>query len=134
MENSTIPMEVKSHFLRLYQIALSDDNFSHLEMQLLYTFAKERGVSQLELENILTGYSGKVTIPKTVEQRIEYLYDFALMIWADNVVTEDEKIALKKYILKFEFKEESVEELSTYLLESAKDKKTKEALLKELND
>ena len=129
-----ISMEVKSHFLRLYQIALSDDNFSHLEMQLLYKFAKERGVSQLELEAILIGYSGEIIIPKTVEKRIEYLYDFALMIWADDVVTEDEKIALKKYILKFGFEEKSVKELSNYLLESAKDKKPKEDLLKELND
>lgn len=134
MENTSIPMEVKSHFLRLYQIALTDDNFSHLEMQLLYKFAKERGISQLELESILTGYSGNITIPETVEKRIEYLYDFALMIWADDIVTEDEKIALKKYILKFEFKEEVSEELSDYLLESAKQKKSKEALLKELNE
>lgn len=134
MENKTIPMEVKSHFLRLYQIALTDDNFSHLEMQLLYKFAKERGISQIELEAILTGYSGKVTIPETKEKRIEYLYDFAQMIWADKVVTEDEKIALKKYILKFEFKEEVAEELSNYLIESAKHMKSKEALLNELNE
>lgn len=134
MDNTSIPMEIKSHFLRLYQIALTDDNFSHLEMQLLYKFAKERGISQQELEDILTGYSGKITIPETIEKRIEYLYDFALMIWADDVVTDDERIALKKYILKFEFKEDTCEELSNYLLESAKHKKTKEALLKELND
>nr|WP_321237553.1 hypothetical protein [uncultured Psychroserpens sp.] len=134
MRTTNISMELKSHFLRLYQIALSDDNFSHLEMQLLYKFAQDRDVSKLDLESILTGHSGKITIPETLEKRIEYLYDFAIMIWADNVITEDEKIALKKYILKFEFKEESAEELSTYLLESAKEEKSKEDLLKELNE
>ncbi len=134
MEKTTIPMELKSHFLRLYQMALSDDNFSHLEMQLLYKFAQERGVSQLELENILTGHSGKVTIPESIEKRIEYLYDFALMIWADDIVTEDERIALNKYILKFEFLEENVEALSTYLLENAKQDTLKEAILKELKE
>lgn len=127
-------MELKSHFLRLYQMALSDDNFSHLEMQLLYKFAQERGVSQLELENILTGHSGKVTIPESIEKRIEYLYDFALMIWADDIVTDDERIALNKYILKFEFLEENVEALSTYLLENAKQDTPKEAILKELKE
>ncbi len=134
MEKTTIPMELKSHFLRLYQMALSDDNFSHLEMQLLYKFAQERGVSQLELENILTGHSGKVTIPESIEKRIEYLYDFALMIWADDIVTDDERIALNKYILKFEFLEENVEALSTYLLENAKQDTPKEAILKELKE
>lgn len=134
MEITTISTELKSHFLRLYQMALSDDNFSHLEMQLLYKFAQERGVSQLELEAILTGHNGKVTIPEHVEQRIEYLYDFALMILADGVITADEKIALKKYIIKFEFEEDNVQALSDYLLQSAKDNKTKAALLKELNE
>jgi len=134
MEKSTIPMELKSHFLRLYQIALSDENFSHLEMQLLYKFAEEREVSKTELEDILKGYSGTITIPETVEKKLEYLYDFALMIWADGIVTDDEKTALKKYIIKFEFEKENVEALSTYLLESAKENKSKESLLKELNE
>ncbi len=133
MEQKTIPIEVKSHFLRLYQIALSDDNFSHLEMQLLYKFAKERGVSQLELEEILTGYSGEVIIPESKAKKIEYLYDFAFMILADNLVTEDELIAFKKYILKFEFNK-TPDQLSAYLLECARNNKPKEDLLNELKD
>ena len=129
-----ITVELKSHFLRLYQIALSDENFSHLEMQLLYKFAKERTISQLELDKILTGYAGEVTIPKSLEKKIEYLYDFALMIWADKIITNDEKNALKKYIRKFGFLEENVDELCSYLLESAKENKTKEKILLELKD
>lgn len=35
-----ISIELKSHFLRLYQIAFSDDNFDILEMQMLYKFAE----------------------------------------------------------------------------------------------
>lgn len=134
MENLTITAELKSHFLRLYQIALSDENFSHLEMQLLYKFAEERGISELELDNILIGYSGEVVIPESLEDKIEYLYDFAQMIWADQIITDDERIAMKKYIKKFEFLEENIEELSSYLLESAKQNKSKDAILKELKD
>lgn len=129
-----ISIELKSHFLRLYQIALSDDNFSHLEMQLLYKFAEEREVSKTELEEILKGHSGNIIIPETIEKKLEYLYDFALMIWADGVATEDEKTTLKKYIIKFQFEKENVEALSMYLLESAKKNKSKESLLKELNE
>lgn len=134
MEKIMISAELKSHFLRLYQIALSDENFSHLEMQLLYKFAEERGITEIELDYILIGSAGKVIVPESIEKKIEYLYDFALMIWADDIVTEDEKIALKKYIIKFEFSEETVEELSTYLLKSAKEEKSKEDLLNELNE
>jgi len=132
MNTISISTELKSHFLRLYQIALSDENFSHLEMQLLYKFAAERAISKSELDAILIGYAGEIVIPETIEKRIEYLYDFALMIWADELITNDEEIALKKYIRKFEFLEENVEELCDYLLESAKQQKTKEAIRIEL--
>ena len=134
MEKKIISTEIKSHFLRLYQIALSDDNFSYLEMQLLYKFAEERFISKIELDNILTGYAGDVVIPETIENKIEYLYDFALMIWADNIISEDEKIALKKYIKSFGFIEDNIDELSKYLLESAKQGKSKIEILKELKD
>lgn len=134
MNKTDIPAKLKSHFLRLYQIALSDENFSPLEMQLLYKFAEERNISHSELDEILTGHAGDIIIPETTEKRIEYLYDFALMIWADGVITDDERIALKKYIKKFEFLDENVEELSFYLLESAQLNKSKEEILNELNE
>lgn len=134
MEGLIISTELKSHFLRLYQIALSDDNFSHLEMQLLYKFAEERAISRVELDDILTGYAGDVLIPETIEKKIEYLYDFALMIWADNIISTDEEIALKKYIKSFGFLEENVEDLAAYLLDSAKLNKPKNEILKELKD
>ena len=133
MEQTSIPLQVKSHFLRLYQIALADENFDHLEMQLLYKFAEERGISKSDLDSILTGSIGEVTIPETLEERIEYLYDFALMIWADEVITEDERNTLVKYCRKFEFLDENIEELTNYLLDNAKQGTSKSQILQELN-
>ena len=133
MEKTTIPLQLKSHFLRLYQIALSDENFNHMEMQLLYHFAEERGIPKSDLDSILTGSIGEVTIPESIEERIEYLYDFAQMIWADEMITEDEMNAFKKYCRKFEFLEENIEELTTYLLEKAKEGTPKSQILQELN-
>ncbi|RKS53777.1 hypothetical protein BC962_2033 [Gillisia mitskevichiae] len=134
MEKTEITAQLKSHFLRLYQIALSDENFSHLEMQLLYKFAEERNVSSEELDKILSGSIGEITIPDTLEERMEYLYDFAVMIWADQKITEDELITLKKYCRKFEFLDENVDALAEYLLESAKENKSKTEFLNELNN
>ncbi|CAM4323440.1 hypothetical protein [Zobellia nedashkovskayae] len=134
MENQTISEEIKSHFLRLYQIALADEEFSPLEMRLLYQFANERKISKEQLDEILTAHSGPITIPETLEKRIEYLYDFALMIWADEKVTDDEYNALKKYCRKFEFMEDKIVPLTEYLIESAKEGKSKESILLELNN
>ena len=42
----TISNKLKGHFLRLYQIAFSDDNLDATKLKLLYEFANERGFSQ----------------------------------------------------------------------------------------
>ena len=123
-----ITTELKSHFLRLYQIAFSDDNFDVLETQMLYRFAEERGIKREELDEILLHPSHTTIIPEEIEKRIEYLYDLAIMIWADDVATEDEINTLKKYCLKFGFLDENVEELSRFLLENAKNKVSKKEL------
>lgn len=133
MQKITITAELKSHFLRLYQIALSDDNFDVLEMQMLYEFAENRGVSKEQLNNLLLSPSNHSAIPDTQEKRVEYLYDLATMIWADGKVTEDEYNTLKKYCKKFEFLEDNIVQIVDFLLESAKNKIGKEEILKNLN-
>jgi hypothetical protein len=134
MIKNSISTELKSHFLRLYQIAFSDDNFDVLEMQMLHKFAEERGVSKEELDNILLQPSHKTAIPTTLEKRIEYLYDFSIMIWADDVVTDDEINSLKKYCLKFGFLEKNIIELSDFLLKSAKENISKEELINKIQN
>ena len=129
-----ITTELKSHFLRLYQMAFSDDNFAVLEMQMLYKFAQERGLTREELDNILLHPSHETAIPDALEERIEYLYDLAIMIWADDVVTEDEKNTLKKYCVKFGFLDENIDELMSFLLENAEKGVAKTELLKLIND
>ena len=128
-----ITTELKSHFLRLYQMAFSDDNFDTLEMQMLYKFAEDRGLTKEQLNEILLNPSHDTAIPKTVEARVEYLYDLAVMIWADKVVTEDEYITLKKYCKKFEFLDENITELADYLLDSAKKGIPKEEIINAIN-
>ncbi|CAL2078854.1 hypothetical protein [Tenacibaculum sp. 190524A05c] len=127
-----ITTELKSHFLRLYQMALADNNFDVLEMKMLYKFASDRNISKEELDSILHSEYQESTIPETLELKIEYLYDLAVMIWADSVVTEDEIITLKKYCIKFGFLNENIEEISSFLLENAKNKTSKIELLNQL--
>ncbi|PWK18572.1 hypothetical protein [Xanthomarina spongicola] len=129
-----ISTELKSHFLRLYQMAFSDDNFDVLEMQMLYKFAEERGVTKVELDNILLNPSHETAIPEMVEDRLEYLYDLAIMIWVDGIVTQDERNTLRKYCVKFGFLEENIDELTGFLLENAEKGIAKGELLKLMNE
>lgn len=127
-----ITTELKSHFLRLYQMALSDNNFDVLEMKMLYKFASERNISKDELDSILLSEHQESKIPETLELKIEYLYDLAVMIWADGIVTEDEITTLKKYCVKFGFLDENIEEISNFLIKNAQNKTSKIELLNQL--
>ncbi len=134
MENYTISAELKSHFLRLYKMALSDDNFDVLELQMLYHFAEERGVPKEELEKLLLNpIDHESSIPESLDERIEYLYDLSRMIWADEKITEDERTTLKKYCKKFQFLEENIEELSEYLLDCVQKGVKKEEIINQIN-
>lgn len=134
MKEILISTELKSHFLSLYQIALSDGEFSSLEVKMLYEFAAQRGLQKKHLDEILlnpqTSSSG---IPERIEQKIEYLCDFATMIWADGAVSEDERNALEKYIKRFGFLEQNIKTLATFILNATKEGKTKQEIFNELN-
>lgn len=129
-----ITIELKSHFLRLYQIALSDGDFNVLELQMLYKMAEDRGIPKLELDRLLlTPINYDAQIPEDLQTKIEYLYDLTCMIWADGKVTDDEFNTLKKYCKKFYFLEENLNEIVEYFIEAVKQGLKKEEIINELN-
>lgn len=133
-EPNTMSLELKSHFLRLYQMALSDDQFDVLELQMLYHFADERGIPKEELDKLfLNPINTELSIPENLNTRIEYLYDFAKIIWADEKITDDELNMLKKYCRKFNFLDENINELTSYLIDCVKKGISKEEIIKQLN-
>lgn len=134
MEKLNISTGLKSHFLRLYQMAFADDNFDVLELKMLYNFAEERGLSKDQLNEILLNPSQESVVPDSLDEKIEYLYDLALMIWADGVATEDEINTLKKYCLKFEFLKDNIDDICEFLLENAKVKISLKELIAKMQD
>lgn len=133
-EPTIMTIELKSHFLRLYQMALSDDQFDVLELQMLYHFADERGVPKEELDKLfLNPISTDLIIPEELNTRIEYLYDFTRIIWADGKITDDELNMLKKYCRKFNFLDENINDLSSYLIDCVQKNIQKEEIISQLN-
>jgi uncharacterized tellurite resistance protein B-like protein len=126
--------KLKSHFLRLYQMAFSDDNFDKLELKMLYHFAEERGISEDQLQQVLLNPLTEDTeIPDTLNQKIDYLNDLAKMIWADGIVSDDERNTLLKYCKKFGFMDENLQNLVDFLLESAKENLSVEDIMLKIN-
>jgi uncharacterized tellurite resistance protein B-like protein len=134
MENSMLTTELKVHFLRLYQMAFTDDNFNILELQMLYHFAEERGIPKEELDKLfLNPVSHEIIIPTDLNTRIEYLYDLTRIIWADGKITDDEMNTLRKYCRKFEFLDENIEDLSNYLIDCVQKGIQKQEIINQLN-
>lgn len=129
-----ITLELKSHFLRLYQMALSDDQFNVLELQMLYHFADERGIPKEELDKLfLNPVNTEFIIPETLNTKVEYLYDLTRIIWADEKITDDELNMLRKYCRKFDFVEENINDLSEYLIDCVQKNIGKEEIISQLN-
>jgi hypothetical protein len=134
MERVQISVELKSHLLNLYLIALADGNFTALEMKMLYEFAEERGVNKDHLNELLLNPNKIVTqIPTTLEDKLSYLIDFCVMCWADGIVVDDEVNALKKFISNFGFLDENIGPLATFLLQSVEEGKAKNEIINILN-
>lgn len=135
METNQLTENLKAHFLRLYQMAICDDDFSPLELKMLYKTAEERGISSKKLDEILLNpINSKSLIPETIEEKVEYLFDLTVMIWADGVVTENELSALNKYVALFGFVEENVKDIAGYFIEAVKQGKTKQDILNDLKN
>jgi DnaJ-domain-containing protein 1 len=133
MENNHMTENLKAHFLRLYQMAICDDDFSTLELKMLYQCAEERGISSKHLDNILSNpINIKTVIPQNIEEKVDYLYDLTVMIWADGEVSPDEYSTMEKYVLMFGFLEENVKAIVDYLIEAVKIGKNKNEILQEL--
>lgn len=129
-----ITLELKSHFLRLYQMALSDDRFDVLELQMLYHFADERGIPKEELDKLfLNPVNTDLIVPDNLTTKIEYLYDLTRIIWADEKVTDDELNMLRKYCRKFDFIEENINDLSDYLIDCVQKNIQKVEIISQLN-
>lgn len=135
METNQLTENLKAHFLRLYQMAICDDDFSPLELKMLYKTAEERGISSKKLDEILLNpINSKSLIPETIEEKVEYLFDLTVMIWADGVVTKNELSALNKYVALFGFMEENVKDIADYFIEAVKQGKTKQDILNDLKN
>lgn len=135
MDKAKITTATKGHFLRLYQIALADGEFSAMELKMLYEFAAERGIEEYHLNEILLQpIDTNRLIPESIGEKLEFLYDFTAMIWADGVVNEDERNALEKYIKLFGFLDENIEPLADYMIEEVKAGKSKQEIITALNN
>ncbi|MGO2103748.1 MAG: hypothetical protein ACTH3E_11970 [Psychroflexus halocasei] len=116
-----IDNKLKGHFLNLYMLALSDNDFDEKELETILQIGEEKGISQSDFEEIIINpTSTEIQYPTGFIDKIRLLYDFTRVIWADNKVENDEKDSFLKFCNKFGFEKQESEELFEWLLDLAK--------------
>ena len=123
---------LKWHFFNLYCMALSDTDFDPREAELLYKIGLEHGLNKSVIDEIVVTSGLHPVIPQTLEEKVSYLYDLARMAWADGVIEDEERIVLKKYVLRFGFEVNNADGIVDYLLDSVEKGKTLEQLYNEI--
>jgi uncharacterized tellurite resistance protein B-like protein len=127
----TLTNEQKSHFLNLYHIALSDSEIDVLELEMLYQIGAERGISLGQIQEVvIRPDTVKFSFPTTVIEKIECLYDFAKIAWADGKIDSNERRLLNMFCSKFGFEEDNIPTLTQFLLDEAEKGTSTEELLK----
>ena len=123
--------ELSAHFLNLYSMALTDSAFDEKEIAVLYKLGEERGIPKETIDTMLLSPPGpdELTLPNTLYEKMEYLYDYARMIMADGIVHADELATLEKFCIKFQFESKNIPTITEFLLEAARNNVAKKELL-----
>jgi hypothetical protein len=125
----TIDHTLKTHFLNLYHMALSDSQIDTVELAMLYRIGEERGIEKSEIDSVvLQPDTFPFTIPEGVLEKVEYLYDFARMAWSNHEIESDERQLLVHFCKKFGFEDSNIENIVHFLIEEVKKNTPKEEI------
>lgn len=126
---------LKSHFLNLYSMVMADGEVSPKEKMELYRIGEDfYGVKPEEFDRLVISDEILFYTPQTDTEKILYLYDFALISWADGEVADIEKSTMARYAKRFGIVDEEINPLVDFLLDKAKLHLTHEELMKEFSE
>ena len=125
----------KKMFLNLYQMVLADDEVHPKELELLYQIGREHDMSEEEIQQAIFSSSTFASMEDlSDDEKIKHLYNLARIAWADGKIDEKEEETLQKASMRLGFAEENAVEISEFLLEQAKEKKSFEKILETIKN
>lgn len=121
-------------FLQLYCMVVADGIIDASELQTLYRIGRENyGLSPDEISEAVTEAGIPSGIPDRLNDQVQFLYELALIAWADGVIEDSEKELLCRYALKMGFLESNIAGIIDFLLEKAQHNAPIEEVLSEIN-
>lgn len=120
----------KSYYITLIQICRIDGKIDPAELEMLHSEGHKFGLTDPEIDRLIGSESyHEYHTPYSLDEKFEQLYNVAVMILADNIVTEEEKKALRRIATECGFNDSAIESLRVILLDGIKNKESEEVLL-----
>ena len=120
-------------FLELYRMVMVDGIAHPKEMETLYRIGLEKyGLTNEIIGKTISLGGSSTIIPKLLEERIQILYEMALIAWADGIIEESEQNLLRRYALMYGIKEERIENLINFLFSKARENANEDEVIKSL--
>ncbi|MCP4520832.1 MAG: TerB family tellurite resistance protein [Cytophagales bacterium] len=82
----------ESHIKNLIMMAQSDDHVDQSEIDIICSIAKNRGISEEKVKELIASGDTdfEISKPDTIDECFEQLYDLALVMMADGIIDDDE--------------------------------------------
>ena len=120
----------KEYFINLIQVSKTDGKIAPIELELLYKEGKKFGLTEPEIEKLIESESDHVYhAPYSLNDKFEHMYNVAVLILADEVVTDNEKKLLKRFAIEAGFQDKAIDDLIELLFEGIKNNESEESLL-----
>jgi hypothetical protein len=120
----------KDYFISLIQVSKTDGKIAQAELEMLYKEGRKFGLTEPEIEKMIESEgSHHYHAPYSLHDKFEQLYNVAVMILADEVVTENEKKILRKFAIEAGFEDKSIDVLTELLLKGIANNESEEDLL-----
>jgi len=120
----------KGYFLTLIQVCRIDGKISPAELEMLHREGRKFGITTPEIDKLIEAESHhEYHTPYSLDEKFEQLYNVAVMILADKIVTEEEKKALRRIATEAGFNDTAIESLRDILLEGITNNEDQEVLL-----
>ena len=102
-----------NHFAGVVKLAMADGELSEGEEKLLKRIASKLHILDDKYKDIIENYASyPITTPHNYDDRIELLFDYAKMIFADESASGDEAKVLRKICVGLGFPLDNVEKVT----------------------
>ena len=120
----------KDHYIHLIQVSRADGHIDQAELEMLHKEGRKFGLTDPEIDKLieLEG-SQHYNAPYSLDEKFEHLYNVAQMILADDVITEGEMKALRRFAIEAGFDDDAVDRLIEVLFTGIRENTDEEKIL-----